>query len=186
MILTTLLTGFILFTSCGQNQALKENNDTTEVRNDVVYDNDLQDTDARFLINAAEVNLEEIELAKLAQQKGTANHVKELGRMMEAEHTRSFNEVKALAKSKSITIPNATTGSDRNAYQDLNERSGNDFDKTYTDMMVEKHRDVIAAFEKVSNDAGDAEIKDWATRSLTTLRTHLDHSIDSQKKSQKI
>lgn len=178
----TFVTTVLLIVSCGYNKKPADTKDVAEEHNDAKFDNNKQEKDAQFLVNAAEINLEEIQLGQLAQQNGITTHVKELGKMMVVAYTKSQKDLTALAKSKMITIPTSPTENAQDAYKKLNERTGNDFDKTYADMMVSKHKDAISAFEKVSTDGNDADIKNWATVSLTDLRSHLDHSIDCQKK----
>jgi putative membrane protein len=125
--------------------------------------------------------LRQIQLGQLAQQKGTTTHVKELGKIMEDAHTKSQRELTALAGRRSITIPTSPTNDAMDAYQNLNEKSGKDFDIAYADMMVTRHNDAISAFEKATTDAYDEDIKNWAIASLPVLRTNLNHSIECKK-----
>lgn len=182
----TFVTTIFLIASCGYSQKTKDTKVVAEEQNEAKFDNNKQEKDAQFLVNAAEINLEEIQLGQLAQQKGGTMHVKELGKMMEDAHTKSLNDLRALATSKMITIPTSPTENAQEAYKKLNEKSGNDFDKAYADMMVSEHKDAIAAFEKASTDGNDSDIKNWATVSLPNLRTHLDQSIDCQEKCDKM
>jgi putative membrane protein len=178
----TFFATLLLLVSCTNNQGTEDSKDVAEERNDAKFDDNKQQQDAQFLVNAAEINLEEIQLGQLAQQKGTVTHVKELGKMMEDAHTKSLRDLTALAAKKRITIPTSSTDNGRDLYQKLNEKSGKDFDKAYADMMVNRHKDAIAAFEDAATDSHDADIKNWATTTLPTLRTHMDHSLDCQKK----
>ncbi len=139
----------------------------------VVIDND---NDAKFLMEAAEMQLEEISLGKLAQQKGNTPHVKELGKMMHEAHTKTLAELKALALSKSVSIPTSITEDSKDAYEKLEVKTGNDFGKAYSEMMVEHHEDVIDLFEKASTDSEDAGIRSWASEKLPDLRVHLKHA----------
>lgn len=170
----------LLMASCSNTQKPDDTKELAEQHNDAKFDDNKQEKDAQFLVNAAEISLEEIQLGKLAQQKGGTADVKALGKMMEDAHTKSLNDLKALAKSKMITIPTSATEDARDAYQELNEESGSDFDKAYADKMVSEHKDAIEAFEDASEDCEDAEIKNWARTSLTDMRAHLDKSISCQ------
>ena len=57
-----------------------------------------------IVLLAAEINMEEIKLGKLAQQKGTSSHVKELARMMVTEHTQAMKNLVPLAKAKALRV----------------------------------------------------------------------------------
>lgn len=183
IVITAILFGA---SSCMDNKKPEDTKDVAEEHNEAKFDNNKQEKDAEFLVKAAEINLEEISLGQLAQQNGRTTHVKELGKMMEDAHTKSLNDLTALAKKKMITIPTSPTNNSQEAYKKLNEKSGNDFDKQYADMMVSGHKDAIAVFEKASTDCNDSDIKEWATAMLPNLRTHLDHAIDCQKKCEKM
>ncbi|HSF56151.1 MAG TPA: DUF4142 domain-containing protein [Algoriphagus sp.] len=187
------LAGTMIFaTSCSENKTMdskevaeKENIDKLAANEEtiVVIDND---NGTKFLMEVAELQLEEISLGKLAQQKGTSAHVKELGQMMETDHTKSLTELTALAQSKSVSIPTSVTDDSKDAYEKLDGKTGNDFDKAYSDMMVKHHEDAIKLFEKASTDSEDAEIKTWASNKLPGLKTHLDHAKACKEKCDKM
>ena len=71
-------------------------------------------------------------------------------------------------------------------YKDLNDKSGNEFDKAYIEMMVNDHKNAIKIFEKASTDSDDYDIKTWALNTLPTLRVHHDHSKVCQKELDKM
>lgn len=182
----TLITATLFsVSSCSNNQKPEDTKDVAEEHNEAKFDKTNNEKDAQFLVNAAEINLEEIKLGQLAQQKSRMTIVKDLGKMMEEAHSKSMNELTALANKKLITIPVSATDEAQEAYKKLNNKSGIEFDKTYCDMMVSGHKDAIATFEKASTESFDEDIKTWATATLPTLRTHLDHAITCQKKCQK-
>jgi putative membrane protein len=137
--------------------------------------------DKQFLIDAAEVNLEEIKLGKLAQEKGTTTEIKDLGKSMQQHHQKSYDELTALAKSKMITIPTQTTDQGNDSFEDLSKETGKDFDKAYADLMVDRHEDAVDLFKTASEDSEDMEIKRWATASLPMMQTHLDRSVKSKE-----
>ena len=178
----------LLITSCGIFNDTEDTKSSAEKRNEKNFENKNksensdQINDAQFLVNAAEINLEEIQLGKIAQRKGNTMHVKELGKMMEDEHTKSQVELVALAERKNIAIPISLTQKGKDAYKKLNDKPEDDFDKAYADLMVKGHKNAISMYEKASEDSYDADIKDWANGKLPQLQTHLNHSIDCQKK----
>jgi len=188
LILQAIVITPILFgaSSCMDNKKPEDTKDVAEEHNEAKFNNNKQEKDAEFLVKAAEINLDEISLGQLAQQNGRTFLVKELGKMMEDSHTKSLKDLTALAKKKMITIPTSPTNNSQEAYKKLNEKSGNDFDKKYADMMVNGHKEAIAVFEKASTDCNDSDIKESATAMLPDLRKNLDHAIDCQKKCEKM
>ena len=77
---TLIIAVIIGLSSCGNNNS-KDTKDVAEDHNDAKFDKNDNEKDAQFLVNAAEINMEEISLGQLAQQKGSTNHVKELGKI---------------------------------------------------------------------------------------------------------
>ena len=178
----TFVTTILLIASCDFNQRPKDSRDVAQQRNEATFDDNKQEKDAQFLVNAAEFNLELIQLGQLAQQKGSTTQIKELGKKMEDAHTKSLNDLTALAKRKMIAIPTSLTDDAKDAYTRLNEKTGNDFDKEYADRMISQHKDAIGTFEKATTERYDADIKNWAIATLPDLRTHLNLLTDFQKK----
>lgn len=163
------------------NKKAEDTKDVAETHNDAKFD-DKKEKDAQFLVNAGEINLEEIKLGELAQQNAKIVDTKELGKMMVDAHKKAWADLTELAKKKNVTLPAAATDKANDAYKKLSDKSMTKFDKEYCDMMVDGHKDAIAMFEKASNESADADIKQWATAMLPELRTHLDHALACQKK----
>lgn len=141
-----------------------------------------QEMNRQFLVSAAETNLKQIQAGQLAQQNGQADHVRELGKMLEDAHTQSQQELTTLAEGKMISLPSSIDENSQEDFNDLMNESDDDFDKSYTDMMVSVHEDSIEAFEQASNDSKDSDIKKWATATLPNLRKHLNKSRECQTK----
>jgi putative membrane protein len=180
MLLTLIITST---PSCSDNKSegtkgATENNNTN--------DQDVEKKDKQFLVDAAEINLEEIKLGQLAQQNSTTPNVKELGKMMETEHIKCLNDLKVLAEKKSIIIPTSITEEGEEAYEKLIGISGAEFDKKYCAMMVDGHKNAISAFEKATTDSNDPDIRAWASETLPSLRKHLDHALNCQKNCSKM
>lgn len=177
----TFLAFFLTFASCNDNKS-QDTKEIAEEHNDDKFTHDNQEDDAQFLVNAAEINIKEIQLAQLAQQNGKTAEVRELGKMMEDAHTKSQNELIALANSKKVTIPSSITDDAQDTYKELNEKRGDGFDKAYVDLMVNQHDEVIEIFEDALNNSYDYEIKNWARSSLPDLRKHQSHAQKCQNK----
>jgi putative membrane protein len=163
--------------ACGSSKPKAEGAEKlSEHQNEAKFENP-KDNGADFMVEAAGINLEEIELGKLAEKQGTAADVKELGRMMVEQHTNAYEDLKKLADTKSVIIPSTPTEEAIEVYKKLaEEKKGKDFDKKYCSMMVAGHENAIKKFETCSEKCGDADVKAWATKMLPTLKIHLEHS----------
>lgn len=163
--------------SCKNENKQEDPKEVAEDANEAKFDtlNNKED-DSEFLVDQAEINLAEIELGKLAQQKGTNAEVKKFGKMLVDEHTKSASEVSALAKAKNFTLPTSVTEDGQEEYKKLNEKSGLDFDKKFVDMMIDGHEKAIDKLQKASKDATDNDVKLWASNNIAPLTAHLEHA----------
>lgn len=164
-------------TSCKQETKPEDSKEAAEDQNEVKFeDNNSKEDDSEYLVDAAETDLEEIEVGKLAQQKGTDAEVKSFGKMLVDDHTKSFNDLKSFSEKKQISLPLVATEDNKEAYNDLNKKTGLEFDKKFAQMMVDGHENAIKDAEKVSKDAKDEEIRMWAANKIPTLTAHLEHA----------
>jgi putative membrane protein len=129
--------------------------------------------DDDFVMKAAKGGKMEVELGRLAAKKGRNAAVKNFGRRMVTDHTRAGNKLKMLAAKKHITLPADMDTEGQKAMQRLSALSGSEFDRAYMEMMVNDHEKDIAEFEMESAGGTDADIKGFATKTLPTLKTHL-------------
>src|SRR6187431_3331358 len=125
--------------SCKNEPKQEDPKEVAEDQNEAKFEADSIEDDADYLVDVAEIDRIEIEIGKLAQQKGVNKNVKDFGKMLVDDHTKSLEEVNALAKTKNITLPAAITYEGQKKYEKLNEKSGADFDKEFADMMVDGH-----------------------------------------------
>ncbi len=170
--------------ACKDENKQEDPKEVAEDENEAKFDdtNDDKEEDSDYLVAAAEVDMKEIELGKLAQQKSTNPDVQALGKMMVEQHTKALTDLKAAAAKKNISIPEALTEKGQDAYKDLNDKTGHDFDKAYADMMVDGHEKTIEKMEKASEKATDTDIRMWAANMLPALRTHLEHAKMTKEK----
>ena len=176
-----IATALIISVTACDNKKPEDTKQVAEEHNDAKFNTANKEKDAQFLVNAAEFNLEEIQLSQLALQNAKVDDTKELSKMVEAAHQKSQNELTELAKKKLVTLPTASTDKAKDAYKKLSDKSISNFDVSYCDMIISAHKDAVAMFEKISVESTDADIKQWATASLPELRTHLDKAINCQK-----
>jgi len=182
-------------TSCGgsQQDATKDAKDSNMTKMDstghdtagagstTIIPPSVSKDDATFVVNTADAGMTEVQLGQLAQQKGMAQDVKDYGAMMEKDHTAAGNKLKGLAATKNITLPTAVSPDMQKNIDDLQKKSGKDFDKAYINMMVDDHKKVISAFEDESKKGSDADIRAFADSTLHTLRHHLQEAEKCKK-----
>jgi putative membrane protein len=141
--------------------------------------------DRKFLNEAADGGMAEVELGKLALQKAADASIKKFGQRMIDDDSKANDELRQLAASKGVDLPKAPSAKNRDLKRRLASLSGASFDRAYMTDMVTDHKEDVAAFQKESNLARDPEVKSFATQTLPTLREHLKNAqeISSRKTS---
>jgi putative membrane protein len=177
--ITTILLGNL---SCSTPENPENTKEIAKDQNEDLYGNTRKEKDALFLVNAAEINLQEIQLGQLAQQLSKTEDIKNLGKMMEAEHRKSLDQLIILAHKKSIVIPKSLTSDALTANEKLLNTLSTNFDVEYSKMMVDGHRDAISLFDEASTESTDLDIKEWAVNTLPYLQSHLDYAMICQNK----
>jgi len=130
--------------------------------------------DAKFVTTAANDGMAEVNAGNMAEQKATNPRVKSFAAMMVADHSKAGADLAALAKTKNITLPTTVNADSQKAADDLSKKTGKDFDKAYVDAMVDGHKNAVKLFTDASNNCKDADLKAFATKTLPTLKMHLD------------
>ena len=130
--------------------------------------------DLAFMNDAAPGGMAEVELGKLAASKAQNAEVKAFAQKMVEDHSKAGEELKQLAAQKKVTLPPDVMPKHKEIMDKLSKLSGADFDKEYVMAMVEAHEKDVAAFENVSKTAADADVKAFATKTLPTLKMHLE------------
>ena len=157
------------------------NIEVVENHNDAKFDNDKED-DAKFMVDAAEGNMLQIELGKLAQKNAMAKDVKNLGSVLEKAHTKAQEELQVLANKKQVSLPGMLSSDGQDCKNKMSKETGSGFEKEYCDKIVKHHQESIERFEKAAGEASDSDVKAWATSMLPELRSHLDLALTCQKK----
>ncbi len=129
--------------------------------------------DRHFIRKAGEGGLAEVELGKLAAEKGQSQDVKKFGQRMIDDHSKANDQLKQLAESKGVTLPAKLDAKDQATKDRLEKLSGEQFDRAYMNDMVKDHSKDVAEFKKESTTAKDPEVKSFASQTLPTLEDHL-------------
>ncbi len=129
--------------------------------------------DARFVMFAAMGSTAEIEMGRLAVQKGASEDVRQFGQRMIDDHTRSNEELMRLASPKGITPPTALDAKHQAAMRKMSALTGERFDREYAKMMVNDHKKTVSEFQREAARGADADIKAFAAAQLPALQEHL-------------
>ena len=131
-------------------------------------------SDQAFVTKAAQGNSAEVELGKVVAAKSKDPNVKQFAQMMVKDHTAALNELQELAQSKNLNFSDDVPDDAKALQAKLASDTGKQLDKDYMDSMVEDHQKDVQEFKDQSQNAKDADVKQWASKTLPTLQKHLD------------
>lgn len=147
-----------------------------ERTNDSVFGKDINKgflNDADFVVTAFNIGLTEIKIGNIAQKNGLDQGVKDLGKQAVENYTRMNETLTALATKKNITLPTELGKKSNKEVNEISGRSGNIFDRAYTDLMIKKRAREIRTFEEAEKKASDLDIKTFASETLPMFRKQL-------------
>jgi putative membrane protein len=126
---------------------------------------------ATFVKKAALGGMTEVETSKLAESKAEDPQVKAFAKKMVTDHSAANDELKSLAKKKGWTLPTSLDAEHKAIVQKLSAKSGADFDAAYSKQMLQDHEKTVALF-KGATKSSDADLAQWAEKTLPTLERH--------------
>ena len=138
--------------------------------------------DHRFVMEAAQGGMAEVELGQVATQKAASDGVKKFGQRMVDDHTKANDQLKQIASQKNITLPTDIGAKNKATKDHLDKLSGAAFDKAYMTHMVQDHKKDVAEFQKEANSGKDADVKNFASQTLPTLQEHLKMAQETHSK----
>jgi putative membrane protein len=157
------------------NNSSNEHQDTVDSAKEVNKEVKAVKADAsNFAVTAANGGMMEVELGKIAQDKASSARVKAFGEMMVKDHTEANNNLKAIATSLNIALPDSVSDDTKKDIDKMKMKKGKDFDKAYVDMMLNDHKKDIAEFRKCADNCSDSTVKSFAYNTLPVLEKHLD------------
>lgn len=136
----------------------------------------------KFMKMAIEGNLAEIQLGKLAQERGASDGVKAYGKTLEADHaTANVNAVKT-AMDAGVDVPTRPSNDQQATYKKLAKLKGEKFDKEFVSMMVDDHEDDVEAYATEAKKVEDGSVATYAAATLPVLQGHLQVAKDLKAK----
>jgi putative membrane protein len=114
----------------------------------------------------------EIEAGKLAKKNAGSAQVKQFGAKLVTDHTKADQELTTLAKRNGVKLSEVDSAR-LDALKDL---KGEEFDRTFLQMMVTDHKDAIDSVEKAQGEAENKDVKALLNKTLPTLRSHEQHA----------
>lgn len=131
-------------------------------------------SDALFAKKAAQGNMAEVAMGKIATQNAQSDDVKKFGRRMIDDHSKAEQDLEGIASKNNLTLPNDISSMQKAEQQRMEKLKGAAFDRAYMQMMVKDHVKDVAEFKKEANNtAANGDLRDYAKRTYPVLDDHL-------------
>ena len=171
--LCLMIAGLLSFATAQQNKNSSSMGMAKSKASSAQSTSGLSPADQKFIKEAAEGGLAEVELGQLATEKGSSDDVKKFGQRMIDDHGKANDQLKQIASSKGVDLPSEPSAKNKATKDRLSKLSGEQFDKAYMTDMLQDHKKDIAAFRRESTSGRDQDVKSFATQTLPTLQDHL-------------
>ena len=137
-----------------------------------------QMTAEQFVTQAASSGMFEVQSSQLAKEKQAPAPTLEFAQEMIRDHTKANNELKQIAAQRNIKVPGQMLPRHQQMVDELKSLSGHQFSTRYMTMQNQAHTEAIDLFTRASNQLEDQDLRNFAVRTLPTLK---EHRQDAQK-----
>jgi putative membrane protein len=134
-----------------------------------------------FLRDAAQANQTEIAMANVAEARAQNSIVKDLARMMHADHSQNLSQLQAIAQAHGMSDDAAMNEWNHHEVNRLQRTEAEDFDKAYTEAMLKDHVKCIRLFNKAIADIETQDVMQYAQDTVPALYHHLQRSEDAAR-----
>jgi putative membrane protein len=163
-----IITTFVFLASCGPSEK-----DSVAQAQELNQNSAIDEDISKFLTEAADARMMGVEQGKLAMAKGTTPAIKQYGEWMVNDQTRMLKEIRVLAASKNIMLPNSLSNKKADGLKDLKEKEGQDFDDKFIKMMTTDHKRDVNEFDDAT-DFKDKDVQKFAATYLPIVESHLE------------
>jgi putative membrane protein len=136
---------------------------------------------ADFIAAVAASDMFEIEAGKLAETKGSTPAIKDFGKMLQADHKSSTDQLKAAVAQTPTTMPAAAmTAEQKDMLDTLKAANGADFDRVFLEQQIDGHQKALTMLNAYAAGGTDEPIKQFATKVTPVVQSHLDKAKELQ------
>ena len=128
--------------------------------------------DKQFLRKAAEAGVADVELGKLAAERGNTADVKAFGQKMVDDHGALNQQIATVADGLGLRLPKTMNTAAKAEYDKLKTLSGADFDKEYVTYMSKSNHEAFRDYRTEATNATNENVKDLIGKAAPMVRDH--------------
>ena len=138
-------------------------------------------SDQEFLNIAAQADMTTVHLGKLAQEKSSAEGIKDFGKKLVQDHTHDYALLSELANKTGESIPKGIDAQNDREISHLDRYKGKTFDRQFLAAETAAHEKLIKAFKEEAEHGNNPDIKAYASKTLPVIEGHLHQAEDLLK-----
>jgi putative membrane protein len=136
-------------------------------------DSSLTQQEKKFLLVAAQDGKDQVAIGKVVEENSHDKAVKRFAQRMVQDHGKINKELRFLAQKNNYEIPNQMNGEGIALQAKLEKLSGRELSKTYLKTIIEQRANALRDFKMASQAATHPAIKQFASKTLTVLKSQL-------------
>ncbi len=141
--------------------------------------------DRQFARDAAIAGLSNVELGKLAAEKASSEDVRQFGRELLDDQTKTNDRLKQIANQQNISIPDALDSKHQSLIDKVAKLSGPEFDKAFLKQQLKEQEAQVRDFNDEAQRGTDPDFKTFAAGALPNLQQQLKTAKNLNKSTKK-
>jgi putative membrane protein len=141
--------------------------------------------DRQFVRDAAIAGLSNVELGKLAAEKASSEDVRQYGKQLSEDQTKTNDRLKEVASQQSISIPDALDSKHKSQIEKVAKLSGPEFDKAFLKQQLKEQEGEVRDFSDEAQRGTDPIVKTFAAGALPSLQQQLEAAKNLNKSTKK-
>ena len=142
----------------------------------------LSQSEQEFMVEAAQDDLGEIDMAQIALHNSSTNDVTDFANMIKSDHTNALDDLAELMQSNNVQIPKSIPVQTERDITRMTSLKGGEFDREFVNMIVGEHQKSIEMFRDQRSTAQHPDLKKYVENMLPILEMHLEKAQRLQTK----
>jgi putative membrane protein len=135
-------------------------------------------SDANVLAMLETIDRSETDAAQLARQKASSEEVRSFASRMMNEHTTMSQETRQLGQRINVqpetpALASTAEKTHQETMEELRNKSGNDFDKSYMEYQIKMHEQAISLVEDTAGSVDNSRLQRYLQQARPGLESHL-------------
>jgi predicted outer membrane protein len=135
--------------------------------------NTLDDTDRVFLRKVRQAGMWERPSGQMAQRKGSSARTKEVGKLIEADHTNLDEDVTKAAQRLGVEMPTEPTPEQSVWLTELEAANGQDFDAKFAQLLRDAHGAVFQLIANIRANSRNNLVRAFAAHANEVVHRHM-------------